>query len=78
MADLTDLILALRQPEITPEFFELHSRIEMAAKSGTLTDALLNECRNAECTACGELVCPHGEPLHFHHDGCPSCEGGPP
>ena len=18
--------------------------------------------------------CPHGEPLHYHHDGCPSCE----
>jgi len=17
--------------------------------------------------------CPHSEPLHFHHDGCPSC-----
>jgi hypothetical protein len=19
------------------------------------------------------MVCPHGEPMHFHHDGCPSC-----
>ena len=18
-------------------------------------------------------ACPHGEPFHFHHDGCPSC-----
>jgi len=26
-----------------------------------------------ECTRCGELDCPHGEPLHWHHDGCPAC-----
>ena len=26
-----------------------------------------------ECMACGELACPHGEPLHYHHDGCPAC-----
>lgn len=22
----------------------------------------------------GAPDCPHGDPLHFHHDGCPSCE----
>jgi len=27
-----------------------------------------------ECLACGERDCPHGEPLHYHHDGCPACE----
>lgn len=32
------------------------------------------ECVEAECTACGYLRCPHTEPLHFHHDGCPSCD----
>ena len=21
----------------------------------------------------GILVCPHSEPLHYHHDGCPAC-----
>jgi hypothetical protein len=21
-----------------------------------------------------EKICPHDEPLHNHHDGCPSCE----
>ena len=26
-----------------------------------------------ECLACGERDCPHGEPLHYHHDGCPAC-----
>lgn len=28
-----------------------------------------------ECLVCGEHDCPHGEPLHYHHDGCPMCEG---
>jgi hypothetical protein len=27
-----------------------------------------------ECTLCGVLDCKHGEPLHYHHDGCPACE----
>ena len=26
-----------------------------------------------ECDICGIADCPHGEPLHHHHDGCPSC-----
>ena len=36
-------------------------------------DRLLAHCPDAECHTCGEIVCPHGEPLHFHHDGCPAC-----
>lgn len=35
--------------------------------------ALLEYCPDAECAACGEIMCPHGDPLHYHHDGCPSC-----
>ncbi len=27
-----------------------------------------------ECMFCAMLACPVGEPLHFHHDGCPCCE----
>lgn len=26
-----------------------------------------------ECLACGARDCPHGEPFHWHHDGCPAC-----
>ena len=26
-----------------------------------------------ECTYCGFNDCPHDEPLHYHHDGCPAC-----
>src|SRR4030095_12245954 len=25
------------------------------------------------CEACAKVFCPHGERLHFHHDGCPAC-----
>ena len=28
---------------------------------------------DGECLACGMRDCPHGEPLHYHHDGCPAC-----
>ena len=27
----------------------------------------------AECLMCGAAECPHDDPMHFHHDGCPSC-----
>lgn len=27
------------------------------------------------CLACGARDCPDGEPLHYHHDGCPACDG---
>lgn len=32
-----------------------------------------SECTDQECIMCGARDCPHGEPLHYHHDGCPSC-----
>lgn len=30
-------------------------------------------CGDPECLVCGIVACPHREPLHFHHDGCPAC-----
>lgn len=29
-------------------------------------------CEDPECMVCGVLSCPRGEPMHFHHDGCPA------
>lgn len=26
-----------------------------------------------ECMLCAMDDCPHEDPLHYHHDGCPSC-----
>lgn len=31
-----------------------------------------NECDEDECMVCGIRDCPYGEPLHYHHDGCPA------
>lgn len=28
---------------------------------------------DGECMQCAQKVCIHGDPLHWHHDGCPSC-----
>lgn len=30
-------------------------------------------CPANECCICAVIHCPHGEPLHYHHDGCPAC-----
>lgn len=32
-----------------------------------------DQCPDMECIVCGYRDCPHGEPLHYHHDGCPCC-----
>ena len=73
--NIEEIIWGLLGPaEITPEFEALHKQIETAKADGTLTDKLLNKCDNAECLVCGSIVCPHHEPLHFHHDGCPACD----
>lgn len=31
------------------------------------------DCDIDECSICAERDCPFGEPLHYHHDGCPAC-----
>lgn len=33
----------------------------------------IDSCTDDECSVCSLLICPHFEPLHFHHDGCPAC-----
>lgn len=31
-------------------------------------------CSVSECEDCAVILCPHKEPLHTHHDGCPACD----
>jgi hypothetical protein len=31
------------------------------------------ECPDPECQICSMRDCPYGDPLHYHHDGCPIC-----
>jgi len=52
-----------------------HARLTEAMRGGVgpeVYDAL-NACPDAECMECAQIVCRHSDPLHFHHDGCPSC-----
>lgn len=39
-----------------------------------IADRLLAHCGEGECPTCSEIICPHGDTMHFHHDGCPTCE----
>jgi hypothetical protein len=49
--------------------------VEEVVRLNEVVDKLLQHtiCEDAECSTCGEIVCPGDEPLHFHHDGCPIC-----
>lgn len=58
-----DAISDKRESELLNRISELEEMI----------DKLLNHCPNSECMDCSKIVCPHGEPFHFHHDGCPAC-----
>jgi hypothetical protein len=31
------------------------------------------DCKDLECSVCGERDCPYHDPFHYHHDGCPAC-----
>jgi hypothetical protein len=33
-----------------------------------------DQCPDPECGVCSALLCPHDNVMHFHHDGCPSCD----
>jgi hypothetical protein len=50
-------------------------RIAVRFRLVRLSDWLINTCdrEGGECSKCGATCCPYGDPLHFHHDGCPSC-----
>lgn len=52
----------------------LEARLAAAeGESERKLDALLAHCPEGECPTCAEIICPHKDTLHFHHDGCPSC-----
>jgi hypothetical protein len=40
----------------------------------TIVDALAAIGSEVLCETCAKVFCPHGERLHFHHDGCPACD----
>lgn len=46
---------------------------EVIAFSDKRINALLDKCGDGECPVCSSIICPDGDVMHFHHDGCPSC-----
>lgn len=62
---------------IDPMRFDIGVHFEQLLQTGKrkqlCRDALLENCEDMECMICATAICPHGEPLHFHHDGCPAC-----
>jgi hypothetical protein len=54
---------------------DVHERLRRAKldnRPAEELDEILWECTDNECGECGRIICPLGEPLHFHHDGCPA------
>lgn len=54
---------------------DMHSRLKAAKEDnapGEELDEILAQCPDAECSECGRIICPLGDPFHFHHDGCPA------
>lgn len=65
----------------TPTAEEIHFKLEQYREGELAGDELSREwvgfylmaCEDPECLECGRIICPHGDPMHFHHDGCPTC-----
>ena len=45
----------------------------LALEKKALTHPPTHQCPDLESIVCGFRDCPHDEPLHYHHDGCPAC-----
>lgn len=67
--------LADQQPENPAGVGPLAKRSDKSAQLAlkTIHQVHARHCPDPECLTCGVLSCPFGEPMHFHHDGCPAC-----
>lgn len=72
-AILTGVANALKGEPDALSLHSWHDLEQVAREKMTQIDALLAHCPDPECLTCGAIICPHHEPLHFHHDGCPAC-----
>lgn len=55
--------------------FDVHERLRCAKLDNLPAeelDVILAQCPDAECPECAVIICPLGDPMHFHHDGCPA------
>ncbi len=70
---------ALYHTQLSVRLNDAMEELIEARRMLAMIDPLLNHCDKdgGECQVCSVIVCPHKEPLHFHHDGCPACETEP-
>lgn len=62
-------------PEICPACLSI---VRVAPTPAPAAHQPTEHCPEDECEVCGRSACPHGDPMHYHHDGCPSCCEAPP
>ncbi len=53
------------------------AKVESLRRFHGKTRKCLASGKDDECGICAVLDCPHDEPFHFHHDGCPACSRDP-
>lgn len=68
-----DHLCDAHERRITELKAEIEALRKQVADDERKLDALLAHCDDGECGTCGQIICPHGDGMHFHHDGCPSC-----
>ena len=76
MTDVSELVWELMGGFVQNKAHdEIRNVVESSAIQGQALDDFINaRCDDPECLTCGVLLCPYGEPLHQHHDGCPACD----
>lgn len=61
----------------------LHTRLTVAKREydeqpsiarANYVCSILCQCNREECEECSKVMCPSHDPLHYHHDGCPTCD----
>lgn len=76
LAERLDPNLPVKEAEAIRAFFNDRDGERVKIEFGIDTNVkhlLIAACDNAECLTCGATLCPHFEPMHLHHDGCPAC-----
>lgn len=71
MIDLNRLLNAYIELQHEADLLIAVAEVNKAEILDRIRDFFLAIDKESEIAAM--MVCPHGEPMHFHPDGCPSC-----
>jgi hypothetical protein len=58
------------------EYYDISLKDEKKTNADLALELInhIHTCKEDECSVCSIVSCPHDEPLHHHHDGCPICD----